>query len=141
MTDGNVKMGIQPLLLYWRLSFWVKFNEKKLLGLIKNLSAGNYNFQEVIRTTTKGPERELDYQLSCHLTIAEIGHKVQTGPLGSYYFLKLVFCNHHPQFTQQVTGLRCSIPVRTVNLHNLYSSPLKQIYTKYELFLTRILEI
>lgn len=29
---------------------------------------------------------------------------------------------------------RCSTLVRTVNLHNLYNSPLKQIYTKYELF-------
>lgn len=62
---------------------------------------------------------------------------MRTGPLGSFlfgWFFVFLISHLQPSFYRAGHWTRRSPPVRAVNLHNLENSPLKQIYTKYELF-------
>lgn len=145
-------MGVQPLLPYQRFlgggkvqweelpyqRFWGggKVQWEELLGLVENTQlcfswlSGIITFRKFYKLQQKVLKDSLPTFFPSNHCRDRQGVRYKQGLLVVFFLISL------SQSTVYPAGYwtRCSTPVRMVNLHNLYNSPLKQIYTKYELF-------
>lgn len=132
-------MGVQPLLPYQRFLGGGKVQWEELLGLVKNTQlcfswlSGIITFRKFYKLQQKVLKDSLPPFFPSNHCRDRQGIRYKQGLLIVFFFFFLISLL---QSTVYPAGYwtRCSTPVRTVNLHNLYNSPLKQIYTKCELF-------